>query len=116
MKMAPMMEASTMKMPVAPVESTPAPPRGPTPPVPSARVDRTGESKGQHSHDRESDDLQHGQLLLDGLRRESPRLAAHSNAQGNAAGPWPGSHTPDAIRTLSASPATSFRSSWTRNR
>ncbi len=45
-------------------------PRAPmrsTTPVPSARVDRTGESKGQHSHERESDDLPHGRLLLDGL-------------------------------------------------
>ena len=67
MEMAPMMEASTGKTPVAPVGSAPAPPMRSTTPVPSARVDRTGESKGQHSHERESDDLPHGRLLLDGL-------------------------------------------------
>src|SRR5207244_8920940 len=55
------------KPPLASLGSPPPPPMRSTTPVPSARVDRAGESKGQHSHERESDDLPHGRLLLDGL-------------------------------------------------
>ena len=45
MKPAPVMEASSMKMSGAPVESTPAPPMGSATPA-SACVDRSGEGKG----------------------------------------------------------------------
>src|SRR5437879_4110938 len=66
MKATAMMEASAMRVPVAPVEPTPAPAMRPTTPLPPARVDRSGEGKGQHPHERQNDDLRHGQLLLDG--------------------------------------------------
>src|SRR6266852_8550248 len=49
----------------APVEAASVPPAG---------GGRGGQHEGQHSHERENDDLLHGQLLLDGLhgREVSP--------------------------------------------
>src|SRR5713226_3472169 len=90
MKAPSMMEASAVKVPMAPVETTP---------VRSARVGRSGESKGQDPHERESDDLLHGSSFSTGCMHArsarsgdssagAPDWRLHSNARAGVVGSW----------------------------